>query len=286
MISTRPVPGAVFVMGATGRVGGALVRALKGQRRAVAASHAHTEPQSDTRWVRFSLEDRTTYAEALRDVSAIFLMRPPQVTEAKVFVPFLTEAKARDIRRMVVLSVMGAEANPLLRHHRLEKLVMQMGFDWTMIRPSDFMQNLETVHLTGIRERNQISVPAGDGKSSFIDVEDIGEVIASVLLQPGHQRKGYTLTGPTALSCGEVATVMTELLDRSITYRKVGALLFFFEQIAGGQPLPLSLVMTALYTVQRIGSAAKVTDEVRRLIGRPPRTLREYIERNRNIWTR
>jgi uncharacterized protein YbjT (DUF2867 family) len=273
----------IFVMGATGRVGGAVIDALPGEVRIRAATQREQQ-SNEIDWVQFSLEDETTFATALDGVDAIFLMRPPQITKGSAFVSFLEAAQKRGITRIVVLSVAGAESNAILPHHAMENVVMEMGFDWTMIRPSDFMQNLETVHLESIRDRDEIAVPAGQGRSSFIDVSDIGEVIAKTHLEDGHSAKGYTLTGPKALNFAEVANILTEVLGRPIRYRQIGAVLFLIEQMRRGQPIGMSLVMTALYTVQRFGKASTITGEVERLLGRPPNDIRHYIGRVTSLW--
>ena len=84
-------------MGATGRVGAEVLRAMAGKRKVIAATQSARLPNGDHRWVRFGLEATETHAAALDEVDCIFLMRPPQVTAAKPFVPFLTGAKTRGI---------------------------------------------------------------------------------------------------------------------------------------------------------------------------------------------
>lgn len=214
----------------------------------------------------------------------MFLMRPPQIASGRAFRPFLDAAHAAGVRRMIVLSVKGAERNIILPHHGVEREVMARGFDWTMLRPADFMQNLETVHRSGLSARSEISVPAGDGRSAFIDVADVAAVAAKVLLEPGHAKRGYTLTGPRALSFQEVAEILSEVLGRPIRYRPRGVLRFIRDRQAEGVPLGMALVMTALYTVQRTGGAAGVTDDAFRILGRTPNDFRSYAQRNRHVW--
>lgn len=161
---------------------------------------------------------------------------------------------------------------------------MARGFDWTMLRPADFMQNLETVHRGGLRRRSEISVPAGNGRSAFVDVADVAAVAAKTLLEPGHSQRGYTLTGPEALSFHQIAQILSDVLGRPIRYRPPGVLRFIRDQHSEGVPLGMALVMTALYTVQRLGRADGLTDDVLRLLGRPPSDFRGYAERTKAIW--
>lgn len=242
------------------------------------------DPQQD--WVHFSFERPETFEAALDRIDKVFLMRPPQMAKSAAFVPFLDALKNRGISRVVVLSVMGADTNRLLPHHGLEELVKRMVFDWTMVRPSDFMQNLETVHRRSIVERDEIAVPAGSGTSSFIDVEDVAEVAAKVLTQEGHSGKGYTITGDRALSFADVAEKMSAVLGRRIHYRPVGVLPFIRQQLAEDRGLGMSLVMTALYSVQRFGGASRITDEVLTLSGRSPRRLPDYLRRSAHLWSK
>ncbi len=274
----------IFVMGATGGVGGAVVGHLRGRIALRAATQGRRVAETNLEWVTFNMLDPSSFPAALEGVSAVFVMRPPQITRASDFAPFLSALKKNRINRVVALSVKGAENNRLLPHHGMEMAIKEGGFAWTMIRPSDFMQNLETVHLEGIRDRNEIAVPAGRGRSAFIDVADIGAAVAKVMTEEGHVGRGYTLTGPIALSFTEVAAALSTVLGRTILYRPLGIARFLFEQHRCGRPLGLNLVMTMLYTLQRAGGAKGVTGDLQALLGRPAGTLSAYLERHSALW--
>lgn len=127
-------------------------------------------------------------------------------------------------------------------------------------------------------------MPAGDGRSAFIDVGDVAAVAAKVLLDPGHSERGFSLTGPAALSFYEIAEILSAVLGRPIRYHPPGILRFIRDRRAEGVPLGMALVMTALYTVQRMGRAAEVTEDVARLLGRPPVDFRSYAQRTAHVW--
>lgn len=269
----------ILVTGTSGRVGGALARQLAGRVELRRTGRANGG-------VPLDFLDTASFDAALEGCEAMFLMRPPRIASGKAFRPFLDAALRHGVRRVVVLSVKGAENNPFLPHHGMEREVMARPFAWTMLRPADFMQNLETVHLDAIRERSEIAVPAGDGRSAFVDVEDVAAVAAVALLNGAHEGRGYTLTGPEALSFRDVAAIMREELGRPIRYRPQSIPLFIREQVASGTPVGMALVMSALYTVQRLGGAARVTREVERLCGRPAGTLRAYVRRQAELFGR
>lgn len=276
---TAPI---VLVTGATGRVGGAALRHLRGRVPLRAAARRPPAPEPGVEWVRFAFESPETFAPALSGVGAVFLMRPPQMARARDFAPFLDAAEAAGVRHVALLSVKGAERNPLLPHHRLERALRARRWQATMIRPSDFMQNLETVLREGLVERDEIAVPAGRGRSAFVDVEDVGEAVARVLSEPALAGRDATLTGPRALGFEEVARILGEARGRPVRYRPVGPLRFLRESRARGEARGLAAVMAALYTAQRLGLAAEVTPDLTALLGRPPTDLRAYAEHARD----
>ena len=269
----------ILVTGASGRVGGALAGQLAGRAELRLTGRQRGK-------VPLDFLDPSTFDGALAGCEAMFLMRPPQIASGKAFEPFLDAGLRHRVHRVVVLSVKGAENNPLLPHHGLEQQVMERPFRWTMLRPADFMQNLETVHLEDIQSRSASAVPAGSGRSAFVDVEDVAAAAAKALLEDGHDGCGYTLTGPEALSFHDVAAIMSEELGRPVAYMPRSVPRFVAEQVASGTPLGMALIMSVLYSVQRFGGAAEITQDVERLCGRPAGTLRGYIRRQAALWQR
>jgi len=73
------------------------------------------------------------------------------------------------VNHVVYLSTLGAEKNVIIPHHRIEKHIMGTDITYTLLRASFFMQNLLEVHRADIVEHDELFVPAGSGKTSFID---------------------------------------------------------------------------------------------------------------------
>jgi uncharacterized protein YbjT (DUF2867 family) len=157
--------------------------------------------------------------------------------------------------------------------------------NWTFLRASFFMQNLNTTHRAEIRDRDEIFVPVGKGKTSFVDVRDLGAVAALALTQPGHDNQAYDLTGPEALDYYQVADLFSQVLGRPITYRNPSLINFVSRSLLHGTPMPFALVMAWLYHQTRKGLSEQVTGEVERLLGKPPTSLRRYIEDYQAAWS-
>jgi uncharacterized protein YbjT (DUF2867 family) len=278
----------ILVTGATGTVGREVVRLLRAHgdpvRAAVTAPEtARTERGAGVEVVRF--ERPETYAPALAGVRALFLMRPPAMVDARQGInPFSDAAVAAGVERVVFLSLLGADRNPLVPHAAIERHLRRTGAGWTFLRPSYFMQNLSGVHRDDIRRRNEIVVPAGRGRTSFIDVRDIAAVAVRTRTEPGHTGQAYPLTGGEALTYFQVARILSLALGRRIRYTRPSLAGYVRHMLRDGHPLGFALVTAAIYTVARLGLAATVTDDVRRLLGRPPTTMQQFVRDERDCW--
>ena len=135
-----------------------------------------------------------------------------------------------------------------------------------------------------IKEQHEIFIPAGKGKTSFIDVRDIAAVAVLALTQDGHANRIYDLTGSEALDYGQVASLFSAVLGRTITYHQPSLLSFIRRQRAKDVPLPFIAVMAGIYTIARRGLAARVTEDTQRLLGRAPIAFKQYIADYRECW--
>ncbi|HEY9855421.1 MAG TPA: SDR family oxidoreductase [Stenomitos sp.] len=280
--------GSILVTGATGNVGSEVLKRLVAAGAPVfAAVRQPSEEHRPYAEVTFDFERPDTFDLALGGVDRLFLMRPPALADAdRTFAPLIRAAQAAKVRHIVFLSLLGAEKNGMLPHRKIEDLIVASGIPYTFLRPGFFMQNLSTTHRAEIRDRDTLFVPAGKGATSFIDARDIAEVAAKTLTEPGHEGQTYALTGAEALGYQEVARLLTEVLGRRITYANPSILRFVLTKRREGLPMPFVLVMAAIYGTCKLGLAGTLTPDVERLLGRPPRPMREFIQDHRAEWER
>lgn len=271
----------VLVTGSTGNVGSEVVKRLLERRAEVrSAVRPGGRGASTSRTVPLDFEDSATFAEALRGVDAVFLIRPPRMSDPREMRPFIDAMSAEGVARVVFLSVQGAGSNPFVPHHGIERYLKRSGLCWTFLRPSFFMQNLSTTHCADIRERDEVYVPAGKGRTNFIDAADIGEAAAGVLTTLGHEGKAYELTGSEALTYSEVAATLSRACGRAISYPCPSGRDFKARMRAAGHDDEFVSVMASIYAIARFGLAAGTTNDLERLIGRPPTSLAEWAVRN------
>lgn len=272
----------IFVTGAGGNVGRAVLDACKsrglpavgGERR----GGAHRA---------FDFEAPATWAAALEGCDQLFLLRPPAISKVQQTLnPFVDFARTRGVKHVVFLSVQGAESQPRIPHHAVEKHLEATSDDWTFLRPGFFAQNFSDAYRRDIVEDARVYVPAAEGKAAFVDVRDLGVVAARVFEAPEvHRRQAYRLTGPRLFSFAEAAALLTEVTQRPIRYvpATLAGYLFhlYFRRKAA---LMQAIVFTVLHEGLRHGQAAIVDPQLERLMGQPARDLRDFVRDHAATW--
>jgi len=275
--------GRILVTGSTGTVGGPLVALLAEQGRPVVAAAREATGLAMSVVVDFTRPE--TFEAALTGVDRVFLMRPPAISDTVRHIrPFVRAAERSGVRHVVFLSVMGV--NRALPHWRVEQDLRASAMGWTFLRPAFFAQNLENAYRADIRDRDAIRVPAGRGRTSFVDTRDVAAVAALVLGDPApHVGHAYTLTGPAALDYHRVASMLSAELGRPIGYTSPSLPAYRRELLGQGYPAGYATVQLVINVVARLGLAGRVTDTVEQLLGRPPTALATYLHDRRDRWS-
>ena len=302
----------ILVTGATGNVGKAVMRQLLEAGQPVRAGVTNIEkagaslaPEFEAsletgvlELVRLEFGDLGSYATCFAGVNACFLMRPPAVSDTKrLMLPAIDVGVALGVRRWAFLSLQGAQSNPVVPHRAVEKHLEGLGkssaLEYTFLRASFFMQNLSTTHREDIAKLGDIFIPAGNGKTAFIDVRDIAAVAVKALTSDkadlerlGLRNAGVELTSAEALTYAEVATIMTHVLGRTITYSNPSPIAFGLHLKKQRMPLAQILVMEALYAIAKFGLAGKLTGDVQRILERAPISLEQFVRDEAAAWSR
>lgn len=282
----------IFITGASGNVGAHVVRELRrrgihfriGER--MAAMRALPD-QGPTQTVRFDFLDATTFTPAVAGCRAVFLLRPPPISDTRrTLNVFIDAARQSGVSHVVFVSVAGASHNSLVPHHAVEQHLRDGPPGWTILQPGFFMQNLGDAYRQDIRDEKRLYVPAGNARVAFLDARDLAEVAVIALLSPlAHIGKTYQLTGPDALSFSQVAQALTRELGKSIDYQSASVLGYANHLHQRGLPLAQIAVQTILHVGLRFGQAQEVVEELARLLERAPRRLANYVHDYRDLWT-
>lgn len=281
----------VLVTGATGNTGREVVAALRVGGAAVRAGVRDPSRVRafgpDVDLARLDFEDPATFDAALDGCRGVFLLRPPAIARVKdTLNAFVDRVYASEASPVVFLSVAGAENSRFVPHAAVEAHLAERGGGYTLLRPGFFAQNLQDAYLEDIRDDDRLYVPAGRGRVTFVDLRDVAEIAARALLEPdAHDARAYTLTGPRADTFDDVAAALTQSLGRPIHYEPASGFGYLAHLtrkrgLSAGQ----ALVQTVLHVGLRFGQAETVDPALERLLGRPPRTIDDYVRDHAEIW--
>ncbi len=275
----------ILVTGATGNVGTELIKVLLERNESViAASRRNLWKGSALVEHRyFDFTDPATF-NVLQGATSVFLVRPPRLSNVKRDVaPFLAACKAAGVRKIVFLSVVGAESLSFIPHHTIEKNVEKLKIDHTFVRAGFFMQNLSTTHAEEIRERNELVLPCGAGKTSFVHVRDIAEIAARALTGRIN-RFAITVAGDEALDYYQVAELLRKETGKPVAYKPVSLPRFIWYRLRHGVPPRFALVMAGIYMPTKLGKAEVSDVSIAPLLERPPIRLAQFIHEEKAIW--
>ena len=276
----------VLVTGATGKTGRRLVPSLLDVGVTVRAASR----RPDASHTRFDWERPETHDAALDGVDAVYLVPPDFVEDPSGVVgPFLDRAREAGVRRVVLLSSLGAtfpDEPPDSGRRRLEDGVRESGLGWTMLRPSGFFQNFsEGFLLPGILQAGAVMSATGRGAVSMVDAGDIAAVAAAALIDDEHDGAEYAVTGPEALTFDEAARIVSDVAGRPVAHRAVPSAAFADVLAGSGVPPDYLAMLIRDQEAIRAGYAAAVTGVVHDVTGRPARAFPEYAAHAAEVWT-
>ncbi|MEQ8705512.1 MAG: NmrA family NAD(P)-binding protein [Phaeodactylibacter sp.] len=276
----------ILVTGATGTVGEPLVRFLQRAssehrffftaRRPAIIRHKIDAKTWQIR--QFDFEDIYSFKSALKEIDRLFLLRPPNLTDVKGYIlPLLKAAKEAEVKLIVFLSIQSADKNKWTPHYKIEKALKESGINYIFLRSGFFMQNFLQEIREDITKRDEVFVPAGSNRFSFIDAEELAEVTADLLLNAPEASQIYTLTGTSPMDYYRVATVASEALGRPIRYTNPNPFWFIFRKMMRGRSLMFAFIQVVLYRFNRVPPADQYRHTLQRLLNRPPKSLSAFF---------
>ncbi len=279
--------GRIFVSGAAGKVGRAVVEKLiaKGEpvRGGFRNPAAATAPR-ELHKVKFDFTDFASVESALDGVSGAFLISPPLDPDAPAkLTPFIKEAKKHNIH-VVFISAFGANMNADGALAKVEKLLHDTAVTYTILRPNFFMDNFTEGWIApSIKQQNSLFIPAGDGKTSFIAAHDIAAAVVSAFNRK-LVGKTYDLTGSEALDHTEVAQLISTATGRTISYVDIPESALIEGAKAQGMPDGMIAYLADLYKAVRGGYCAAITHDLEDLINDQPIRFSTFAKAHKADW--
>ncbi|MEK3722977.1 SDR family oxidoreductase [Paenibacillus sp. FSL H8-0034] len=284
----------IVIIGATGTIGSALLKRLIDLD--VPARALSREPEklrdligdkgrSTIEVASADASDPESLRQAFAGASQLFLAMSNSPRQIELETSIVQIASESGIEHIVKISSPAFEKTSPVAvagwHHEIEKTLCESGLTHTVLRPYAFMQNLLHFAPT-ITTQNVFFGSMGDSPCNFIDCRDIADVAAEVLTNREISGQIYTLTGSEIFSYSQIASQLSTLLNRPISYINLDPQVLLSNLIEHGHMPPwLANHVVEIQTMSTV-IPEKPTDTVKRLLGRDARRLDaflyEYIE--------
>ena len=281
-------PGAVFVSGATGRTGRAMIAAFVARGLEVVGlvrdpAKAAVIEALGARAASGDLNDAESLVTAAAGCRTFVHIGPPMDSrEVEQTTAMLTAGQTVGARDFIYYSVMHPLRQEVDHHRRkliAEALVVESGLAYTILQPCRYMQHLEAIWADVVATGVHAMPFSTHKRFSVVDLADLAVAVALVVSDSGHRYGSYELAGPQPLSQQDMAAIIAERIGCPVTARRIEPELQATRMAAGGatpERVSCALTMNRHYDAHGFLGNANV---LRWLLGREPTTFAQYVER-------
>ncbi len=279
--------GKILVTGATGNIGGEIVRLLKEKNADfVAATSSRSIDGVDS--VALNFADTQSLEAAMQGISTLFMVlanHPDMITWGK---NVIDTAKKCGVKHIVRSSGSLADGNSSIVVRKVlaetDQYLKESGIDYTITAPDFFMQNFINFHGDDYKN-GALYLPAGDGKVAWVDVRYIAAVNVDVLLNPEKYRnQTLTITGPKALSYAEAVALLNDALSKDAKYVAVSDEDAIKAMTEMKFPEFLIDLMIELNLCIREGFAEETATTVKDITGNDAILFEQFVQDNKGAW--
>lgn len=274
----------VAVVGAAGRTGREIVTALAARSGVEVRAVVRSDEAGDraraagaTSVARADLRDRASLVRAFEGATGVHVVPPGFVAEEDLWVvraaAAASEAGAGLFGYHSVLHPDEPGLPHHLRKHRAELGIREVGIPWVVLRPAMYAQT--ALRLVGPSGTTLPFRPSG--MFSPVDLLDLAEATATVLLDRDHASGTYDLAGPDTLSMARIVELVRgtpgsdhEVVSPGETVRRRGSM--------GWSSISDMAAMFAHYESHGLHGSPTV---LRGLLGRRPTSLEDVLQRDR-----
>lgn len=221
------------------------------------------------------LEDPSSVDAAMHGVSSVVLVTAPVVRQE---LNVIDSAVRAGVEHVVKITTKASADSPIARrrnHAEIEHALTASGLGYTLLRNNAYMRNF-LMMAPGIAKTNGFSAATGDGRVGHVDVGDVAAAAAIAASPSAHAGKTYWPTGPEVLSGTEAAAVLSNVLDRTITFHPITLEEQRQAMLDVGLPETVADDNATAVALMADGDCDYVTDDAPSILGRPARSFEQF----------
>lgn len=283
--------------GASGNAGSQIVRALSELGTPVRAlvrdpsKVAILSALPGVEIVKGDLLDKASLRRALAGVERAILISTANETMVEAQCSFIDSAKEAGIPHVVKFS--GEEGQQgfdpsrfryTQEHETIEDYLESSGLVWTHLRPSQFMQ-VYLREAAGIRQTGELRLPFEDITMSPVDLRDIAQIAAKLLVHGGFEGRALPITGPEALSMAAIAGIISEVTNKPVKYIPISIEERSNTFRTAGVPDYFIKALEEQAAERRRNPIARVDVSTHQLFGVKPTHFKEFLSRHAGLFS-
>jgi NAD(P)H dehydrogenase (quinone) len=190
---------------------------------------------------------------------------------------------AAGVEHVVYTSLPNPVGSPIAiapDHAGTEAALADTSLDFTILRNNMYAELL-LWSLPGAIATGKLVDARGQGAVAYVTREDCARAAAAALMGAEPGRRTLDVTGPAALTGEDLAALTSELVSRPVTHVSVPLAALIEGMVQHGMPRAMAEIYATFDVAVAQGALAGVTDTVRRLTGREPQSVRDFLAANR-----
>ncbi|KAF8970123.1 hypothetical protein BDZ97DRAFT_1754133 [Flammula alnicola] len=245
-----------FITGGTGKTGSKIAKLLHAANYPVLiASRSGVAPEP-FKAVKFDWFDEKTFAapfEVDPNINKVYLVLPSVFESLAIVKPFIDLAISKGVKRFVMNGSSVTEKGGM-GYGKVHEYLADIGVDYAIMRNSWFM------------------------------VDDIAKASYDALVAEKGRNTDFYVVGPQLYTHDEVAALLSAVLGRKITHKRISEEEFSKIFQSFGRQAEYAGLLAWVQTKIAAGEEEALFSSSKSIIGN--KTLRDYLEANKKLWVK
>ncbi len=267
----------ILVLGGKGKTGRRVASRLAEKGQTVRIGSRSEKPSFD--W-----EDPSTWEGALEGMESVYITYQPDLAvpgAREAIEGFTSQAVKSGVRKLVLLSGKGEQ-----EAEECERIVMNSGLDWTVVRASWFNQNFSESFFLDPILAGHVALPKNEALVPYVDANDIADVVVASLLDEKHNDEIYELTGPRTLTFSDVVREISVATGKKIQFTPISMEEYNAMMKEFNLPDGYLWLINYLFEKVLVESNSIITNDIEKVLGRKPIDFTTYANEvaNSRVW--
>lgn len=279
----------ILVTGAGGKTGRAVIAALR-RHGASLRGFVHSRGQAEkltslgvSQAVVGDMRSGDDFEAALEGVGTVYHIGPNMHPDEEAMGrTAVAAALSAGVKHFVYHSVLHPQIEEMPHHWqklRVEGDLIASGLAFTILQPAAYMQNL-LAQSAQLRSSGTLSLPyPAETRLALVDLLDVAEAAATVILEPGHEFASYELAGESGLDQVRVAQALSAALGRPLELEIISVKEWREQALTSGLAPERLDGFQAMFRYYARSGLPGNTRQLTELLGRRPTTIDEFSVR-------